>query len=238
MIQQLLDYISIYPNKAETAGAVLRDFSSQAGLYFVRIRTPAAFLAGSSLGAFFTFSKFGHDNRTAIERLVVKSYLCFVLCSFLLSFATIVISTGASITVLYGDFDGNAKTPYALLIREFEYEFTITRWAYSMALLCFLVAVTHRAVLEFDLTKKHRKNQRMALICTMTALISHLFSYINQHLFSWRSLFHMTLYVMEMVVRKTVKEKDPLQTLSILATLLAAYYGFKVILSKEKLKEE
>jgi hypothetical protein len=241
MIQSLLNYFHVTPDEAMTMGsAVLRDYSGSAGLYFVRIRTPASMLAGSSLAAFFACSKFDSDNQTKCERLVAKSYMAFALFTFALSFAAIVVSTGGSISVIHGDFNPKAETAYALLMREFEYEFTLTRWTYSMSLLSFLIAVTHRAVLEFNLTETRCKNKRMALLCFMLALISYLISYMNQHLYSWKNLLHMTLYMLQMTARQCLEDRDPFVTMAILASTMAGYYGIKAVIDEQnnKLKED
>ena len=178
----------------------LKDFSGSAGLYFVRIRTPAAIISGSSLGALWTFTTKTDGFTSRTERILLRTYHALIMSSFVLSLTNVVISTGASITVLHGDYDHMAESAYGLLRREFDYEFTLTRWAFSMSLLCWIVAITNRAILEFRLARKERRNHAMAFVCAMTALTSHLFSYINQHLFDWANLMDMTVYVIQ--VRK------------------------------------
>lgn len=234
MIKSLVDYVRLIPDEAspEASEAALRDFSGAAGLYFVRIRTPAAWIAGSSLGAFFSFSKFNLDQRSsALDQLLYKSYLGFALSSFLLSFATIVLATGASVAALHPHNHQKAESVWTLLHREFEFEFVVTRWAYWMALLCFLVAVTHRAVLEFSWTQPQQRNPLRAFLCIMLAVITQLLSHIHQHMYSFRNLGHMTAYVLQMMVRRSVH--DPLQAISMAATVLAAYYGLQALWQKE-----
>lgn len=176
----------------------LKDFSGSAGLYFVRIRTPSAIISGSSLGAFWTFSK-TNQFTTRSERILLQTYHALVMSSFVLSLTNVVISTGASITVLHGHdvYNHMAESAYMLLRREFDYEFTLTRWAFSMSLLLWIVAITNRVILEFHLARKERRNHVMALVCAMTALASHLLSYINQHLFDWANMVDMTIYVIQ-----------------------------------------
>lgn len=240
MFDTFFEFLSASPEKGAAAGvtATLRDFSGSAGLYFVRIRTPATTLAGSALAAFFAFSKFNMEHKTPTERFLVKLYHGFVVSCFLLSFNVLVVSTNASIAVMDGNFDKKATSAFALLQREFDYEFTMTRWCYSVSLLCFLTAVTLRAILEFQLLQPHLRNQAKALFCIMTALISHLVSHVNQTLISFRNLLQMTLHVLELAVQKSHVEQDPFQYVSIIATMLAAYYGIKALLTEYKQKQE
>ena len=233
-----MDYLGLIPNEASPEASViaLSDFSGAAGLYFVRIRTPAAWIAGSSLGTFFSFSKFNLDQqRTRSSQFLYKSCLGLLLTSFLLSFATIVLATGSSIAALHPHNRQKAESVWILLHREFEFEFVVTRWAYWMSLLCFLMAVTLRAVLEFQWTTRrpHQKNPIRAFLCIMLAVMTQLLSHIHRHLYSFRNLGHMTVYVVQLVVRECLESKDPLQAISIVATVLAGYYGLLALWQTE-----
>ena len=74
----------------------------------------------------------------------------------------------------------------------------------------------------------------------MVALISYLISYMNQHLYSWKNLLHMTLYVLQMTARQCLEERDPFVTIAILASTMAGYYGIKAVIDEQndKLKED
>lgn len=218
--------------------ASLSDFSGAAGLYFVRIRTPAAWIAGSSLGAFFSFSK--SPNLEQQSTVLYKSCLGFFLASFLLSFATVVLATGTSIAILHPNNRQKAENVWTLLHREFEFEFVFTRWAYWMSLLCFLMAVTLRAVLEFQWTTlrpHHQRNSFRAFLCIMTAVMTQLLSHIHRHLYSFHHLGHMTARVLQMMIQRCLQSKDPLQAISIVATILAGYYGLKALRQTEIVAE-
>lgn len=208
---------------AEAAVMLLKDFSGQALGYFVGIRLPASFLAGSSLGAIFTLKSAvaNISSRTTIERRCIEFYHISALLAFILSFNTIFTATVACTAVLHGRFDPMAETAYGLLRREFDYEFTTVRWSFLMSLFSFLGAVTARMLIEFDLLSKDcgsthtRRDVGLAVVFSMAALIAHLLSYVNQNLWCWKSLIGMTVHFFKLLFRRSFVEQSPMEVLSL-----------------------
>lgn len=103
--------------------------------------------------------------------------------------------------MLHGRFDPMAETAYLMLRREFDFEFTLTRWAFIMALLFFLSGIIVRAIIEFDLLKRAHRNHAIGLILVFTSLISQMLSYINTTLWCWPNLLVMSRFVIEVRLR-------------------------------------
>eukprot|EP00978_Attheya_sp_CCMP212_P047654 scaffold422906_cov114-Attheya_sp.AAC.1 len=157
---------------AAAAGVVLKDFSGAAAGYFGGVRIPASLIAGSSLGALFSLKGLldNMEKKSPTERLVIQIYHVMVLISFILSLSTIVVATAATVTIMHGTFDVMAETAYILLRRELEFEFVSSRWAFLMSLFTFLVGVTGRVLLEFDLLTEKRRSLALGVVFSMTAL--------------------------------------------------------------------
>lgn len=185
-----------------TEAVVLKDFSKDALGFFGGIRTPATFLAGSSLAAIFTLKSsarklYSHEEKSKMSRLeiaLVKIYHLVSLSAFVLSLNTIMTSTSAYTSVLHGRFDPKAETAYLLLKREFEYEFISCRWSFLTSMFCFLGMIMSRILIEFELLQgsdKKKKDSAIVIVCSIGALATHLLSYINQNLWCWQSLIGM-----------------------------------------------
>lgn len=213
---------------AEHHEALVRDFSSAAAGYFGSVRIPATMIAGTSLGALFTFSKAQTKGKTAAELLVLRSYHMLVLSSFALAFSTIIISTSATVAMLHGRYNPRAESAYALLRREFDFEFTMTRWMFLMALFLFIAGITIRVIIEFELLHMKRRWHLVALVSTMLSVASNLLSYINRTLYCWKSIWVMTVHVVELLVDEVVTKKSPLQIMSIVCAVVAAFCMIKV----------
>lgn len=216
-----------------TTGVELKDFSGDAKGYFAGIRTPAALIVGSTLGALFIFSKasFGSENRST-KLFLGRLYNALMLASFSLSFTTMILSTTATVSMLHGRFDPMAETAYLMLRREFDFEFTLTRWAFIMALLFFLSGIIVRAIIEFDLLKRAHRNHAIGLILVFTSLISQMLSYINTTLWCWPNLLVMSRFVIEMTIKKCVEEKNPLQIISVISGAVATVFIVRSVFKK------
>lgn len=221
---------------------LLRDFSQAAAGYFGGIRIPATMVAGSSLGALFTFSHLSLSKKTYMEVVLIRAYHAFILSAFALALNTIVISTAATVTMMHGRFDPKAETAYQLLRREFDYEFCVTRWGFLVALLLFILGVTTRAVVQFDLLHLHRLYHLLALLCVMVAMVSSMISYINRTLFDWANLFEFTAHVIRLSYAKGFSEGHPLMIVSFVSATLAVLIMIKLTLfggaAPAKAKEE
>lgn len=172
---------------------MLVDYSEQAYNFFFNIRTPASFLAGSSLASLFLFrEKTVRADVKPLERYTLDAYHFFMLAAYALSLSTIVISTAATVTLMQGGYNPKAKTAYELMMRHFAFEFISCRWGFLVSLFCFILGVVQRAILEFDLYKKGRINNLCFVLFSCAALATHLLSYINQTLYTNSNLLVMT----------------------------------------------
>ena len=199
----------------------------------------ATFLAGSSLAAIFTLtgaaSELASDdsNLSGLEKFAIKAYHVLAVMAFVLSLNTVVTATVAHTSILYGRFDQMAETAYMMMRREFLYEFVMTRWSFLSSMFCFLGMVLSRLMIEFDLVKVGSlggagKNVALLVLCIFGALITNLMSFVNQNLWCWSSLIGMTRSVVELVLERAFVQKRPLQVISVMFTLGAAFFVGKL----------
>lgn len=214
---------------AASSAVVLKDFTSGAAGFFAKVRTPAGLVAGSSLGSLFTFSQKSVEESTITELTLLRVYLVTMLLSFTCSLSTIIISTGADISIIHGSFDGMAESTYQLLRREFDYEFSVTRWSFLVSLMSFLSGVTIRMVLQFKLLMKERRNHLIGVLGIMMGVISHLLSYINQTLYCWPNLFSMTVFVIKLIIFRTMTGKHPLEIVSLFSSVIGIVFLGRVL---------
>ena len=156
----------------------------------------------------------------------------------MLSLCTIVFSTAAGVTILHGNFNPLAESAYVLLMREFEFEFTTARLSYLLSLLGFILGVTSRVLVEFNLTDAERREEAYVVCFGMAGLVTHLWSYINSTLYSDQSLFGMALHLAKIVARKALLEHRPLQIVSLTCSVLSVSFLTKVLFFKKKGKVE
>ena len=184
-----------------TAAPALVDFSAEALGFFNGVRIPSALIAGSSLGAVFSLVSLANKSTRElanVDVVLLRLYHFFAMMSLILSLNVVVMSTVASTTLLLDHHNTLAHSAYHFLNREMRYEFVITRWSFHMSILCFLVGITNRALLEFGLLKKpSRRRFGICLVLCLTAFLTHLISFINQTLYNWGSLTSMTFTVVQ-----------------------------------------
>ena len=179
--------------------AALANFSGQAAGFFSNVRVPASLIAGSSLGALFAMSKDARDmdNKSPVEQVLLRLYHVILTISWILSMTTIVFSTAAGVTFMYGDFDPMATSAYELLLREFHFEYISARFSFLTSIVLFFVAVCNRVILEFGLYTKEKKNLGLAAAFVVLASTTHITSFINSTLYSYPNLFMMGLEVVK-----------------------------------------
>jgi len=221
------------------AAAVLSDYSSAAGDYFGGVRTPASLVVSASIGALFTGVTKPTElaKRNRIERLSIRLYNVSMMVSFMLSLCAIVTETAAGVVVLHENFDPMAKSAYDLLNREFAFEFLTVRLSYLLSLLTFVVGVTCRALLEFELLKKGNQDTALALSFSMGAMVMYLWSYINRTLYDSQTLGSMALTAVSIVVRRILNERTPLQFAAITSLALSVVFCGRAVRKTTKLEE-
>jgi len=224
---------------AALRGGALTDYSSAASSFFGDIRTPASLIVGASIGALFADATKPNElkKRNRAERLFIRVYNVCVMLSFMLSLSAIVTATAAGVMVLHGDFDPLATSAYSLLSREFAFEFMTVRLSYLVSLLSFIVGVTSRALLEYNLLRKGNEDMALSLTLAMGALVTYLCSYINSTLYESQNLFGMLVYVVKVIFRRALQDHKPLQIVSIACSTLAAAFFARAARRTRKMEE-
>lgn len=210
--------------------AVMHNFSSSASGYFGSIRIPATLITGNSLGFLFVFKHISLENKTTLEKFVLRLYHACVLFAFGLALTTVIISTSAYVSMLHGRYNPYATTAYEMMRREFDYEFSITRWCFLVSLLNFIGAVTTRVIIEFELLSPEKRLYLYALLAFMTSVTTNVLSYINRTMYCWGSLLGLTIHVMKLSFESlTNGDTSPLQLVSFASGLVAFLLIIKIL---------
>lgn len=186
----------------------LKDYTVEAVQFFDAMRTPASLIAAASLSVLFTEEWYkgrltggsfhnvlstgilSHTNSVRLGIFLTSSYQILIFSSFLFSIATVLLATSAGIGILNGNFNPYASSAYMLLKREFEFELLSARLGFFYSLFAFIIGVTTRFLLEFDLLNKQRES--IIVLFGTLSVISHLTSYVNSTLICWNNLSEMT----------------------------------------------
>lgn len=232
---------------------VLNDFTSAAVGFFGGIRTPATLITGSSLGFLFALKQqaMNQDSEAKLKsRLgptahkihwtLLRLYHSATVLAFGLALTCVVISTAASVTLLQGRHVSMAHSAYEMLRREFDYEYSVARWCFIMALLCFVWAVTCKLVLEFELLAKNRRWHLTALVTLQISVLSHAVSYINRTLYSWPNFWAFTLHVMQLVSQHAFNNatQEPMFALAVVSLLVSLASMVRVALLPADIDED
>jgi hypothetical protein len=205
--------------------AGMADYTATAITYFTSIRVPAALIAGSALAALFSLAdkaRMGREGATSRRQgVVLLAYHIFALFALVLSLNVVVTATATSNMLLLGTANPMAASAYQFLKREVEYEFALTRVSFHTGVLSFLGCIACRALLEFDLLKKERTRPALLVIFTMSSLLFHLFSFVNQRLVCWPNLPMMAIAVFKMYIGRAIVTRNPAALASV-ATLIGA----------------
>lgn len=167
--------------------------------FFSGIRIPASLIAGSSVAATFSLVQKAKDTKglSRLEIIVLRLYHAVAILSLCLSMVTISTTTTASTLLLLTSKISNKEYSdiYHFLRSEFNYEFVLTRWAFSSSIVLFLIGVATRILLEMDLLKPERRTGGLLVVSTMMATITAMLSNINLTLNCWPDLIGMTVEV-------------------------------------------
>jgi hypothetical protein len=217
------------------AGAALtatKDYGDVAIQYFTSIRVPAALVAGSSLAALFALvdeakvESMGEE--TSLERKLVLLYHVLVLSSFLLSINVIIVSTAMSNVFLLGVNNPMATSTYALLKREYDYEFALTSWSFMTSVFSFLSGVAVRGLIQFEMFTKRRKRHALLAICSVSSMVLHLMGFVNRRLPHWPNMFRMTVDVTTMFVQRSIQGGAPCELASVILMLGGVVAGISL----------
>jgi len=159
------------------------------------------------------------NNRDERWNTIRVTSMVMYFLAMLLAFNTTIHSTAAGTKLLIGgatDVIYKTKNAWDFLLHGYEYDFIVTRWSFLTSLMCFLLGMTGRTIIEFDLLTKRPTTLALVLLIMM-ALISYSLSYINSTLFSSSNLFGMTMKVVKLEYERGMKTKHPLELVWILS---------------------
>jgi hypothetical protein len=195
---------------------VMANYGGAATSFFSDVRVPAALISGSALAAFFTLVDVDKESQGRIERFVWFLYHGFGLLALMLSLNVVVTATASGNELLLGFRDPMATSVYALLKREYEFEFVLTRWSFFTSIFSFLACVVTRTLLEFKLLR--RKDPLLSVFClsSVGALFFHLVSFVNQRLVCFPNLWVMTLEVIRLYIYRS-RHYHPMEMVSVFA---------------------
>ena len=197
-----------------TTSRLLLDYSEPAIKYFQTLRIPAALIAGSSLSALFIHLKKDDNDKQLSSGDSKKSNLYYIVrylyhviagIALLLSLNVIVIATAASNTLIVGDDYNSARNHGGRQIilaksmldfltkKDILYEFIATRWSFYMSMMCLLVAITTRILIEFDLLRKKHFKEAIFVSCSSLSMLSHMIHLLNDCVYVFPNLFLMTI---------------------------------------------
>jgi hypothetical protein len=204
---------------ASVAVAVAADYSSTAIGYFDSMRVPAALIAGSSIAELFTQADKTKDRevnkRTQIESIVLIIYHSLALSSLLLSLNVVVVSTSTANSILFDCKNPMATSVFALIKREYLFEFQLSRLSFFVGLFSFLASVATRALLEFELLRRRRLSSALFVLSSFGALFFHLLAFVNSRLFLYSNLAEMTWGVLGMWFKRSTTGGRPSELASL-----------------------
>lgn len=196
-------------------GGAMVDCSDAARSYFDSIRTPAALIAGSAFAALFVLADrtkaTESTKRSRIENNCLLVYLIFSLVALLLSLNVVITATATGNLIMLGSSGKTmmAESVFDLLVRDFEYEYLLTRWSFFTSMFSFLGSIMSRCLLEFNLLSKKRILSALLVLALNGSLGLHLLSFVNQRLTNCPNMFAMTAQVARMYVDKSLHSLDP-----------------------------
>lgn len=211
------------------------DQAAAASGFFSSIRIPAALVVGSSLAAFFTLvdrvqeTKIKQQSR--LENVVVLLYHVLATMALLLSLNVVVTATATANALMLGFRDPMATSAYALLEREYYFEFLVTRWSFFSSLFAFLGCVATRALIEFDLLNRRRWRSCIFVVSSISALFFHLLSFVNERLECWQNMGRMTLGVLRCYGQRAISGGMLMQSISLLF-LCTSIVSFLLVLRR------
>jgi hypothetical protein len=218
---------------AVLAPLVIKDYSDAASSYFTSIRVPAALIAGSSLSALFALVRESRDamaaKRSRLETAVLIGHHLCALLSLTLSVNTIVTATATSNAILLGRENPMASSAYALLLREYEFEFLMTRWSFFVGLFSFLGSVAARALIEFGLLQERRVRSALLVGFSFSTLFFHLLSFVNSRLQNYANMGAMTIGVLHMWFQRSVSRRHPAELTSVACFIGAVFSSLSLI---------
>ena len=169
---------------------------SAALAFFNGVRTPASLILGSSIVALFSMPQRMENIGTLTRReiLVLRIYHAVSLLTVCLSTATVLTSTTAGTFLLLRKFElaDPSIDVYHFLMTAMRFEFVLTRWTFLTSQLLFLVSLTGRTLLSFNLLTRKRLLPAVMTLATMSGMITLMTSYVNTSLNCWPNLLSMT----------------------------------------------
>jgi len=186
----------------ESAPTSPHDFSHQAIHFIGSYRTPYAILAAISCHIHFQMMHL-HDtkNLTGIERFATQqcsiSFMVPAICSLII----LLLATMTESTISRGDFNPVADSMYAMMIREFRFEYAAIQWCSIISILSFIRGVYLHYIIHNRIFPNHKGEEFAMIFADGMSLVAGTLSYINVSLHSWNNLFDMTVDLVKVSIR-------------------------------------
>jgi hypothetical protein len=206
----------------------LEDYSGDAAKFFGDSRTPASVVMGAAITAIFALPQFStSQQRSKTELFLVKAYRILSWTAFVLSLHVFITCTITSANLLLGNaYNPMAESAHALLQREFEYQFLVVCWCTIVSMLSFIVIVTVRVMLEFDLWRiPARRDTALFMLCSSGALMASLLSFVNEDMNM--NMKDMTLALIRLVVADVLQTPTVMDVLTVLFVIGSLYFSIK-----------
>lgn len=203
------------------------DYTAAASAFFGGIRIPASLIAGASLGQLFALAK--RDPKTRVEKTMTQVYNAAMLVAFMFTLVAVIVSTATTVSVLHGGFDPVATSGYELLKREFGLEFLTCRMSFLCGCLSFMIGVSNRLALEFDLLKEEKRDTLFAVGFGLIGVITGLASFVNRTIFCWKDIADMMRCWIVTMVERVLVRRTPLMIIAFSCNVLSAIFACKVL---------
>jgi hypothetical protein len=163
-----------------------KDQTDNAIAFFSSERTPAALIAGATLGVLFVFPLVSNEPlRFAVAKRAYISLMCVAFCNALFS---LFASSLAIVRLMAGFHDPIAPDPLAMLEREFRPYYLSTRAHFLTALMCFAGGLSIRMFAEYTQGCPIFSRAMVSLLGSSVLFMTAMF---NRSLVGFSSLAHV-----------------------------------------------
>jgi len=210
------------------------------------IRTPAALIAGSAFAAVFVLAdRTKADESMKRSRIENNCLLLYMICSLvalLLSLNVVITATATGNMIMFGSAPHGkqsmmAESVFDLLVRDFEYEYLLTRWSFFTSVFSFLGCITSRCLLEFNLLSKKRMLSALLVLALNGSLGLHLLSFVNHRLTNCPNMFAMTAQVARLYVDRSLHSRDPFAMASFAMVVASIGIAIAMFLTSGKISK-
>lgn len=193
--------MNFWSGHAGSSGAVIPiDQTAAVSGYFNSMRLPATFMTTQALNTLLKLKVNKNDvdeNDSDIRILLIQVTQFLITMAFMTAITSVVSGTSASVKILHGGFNPMAKTPFDLLVRNFEFEYVSVRFTFLTSIFCFLIGMGSQGVVQFNLLDPGKKRMLAMFVATLTSVTCFLISYVNNNIFEYGSLLGMGVHFLQ-----------------------------------------